>query len=135
MKFLVLALLLIAANALAELSPDGAQEKPAVIQDGAAAHAYINTAIYEYLNEPPYLSIQAETPFFAKLIAGKETWISLVEFYCGPSEQEKFHCLTVIVYDPLTRKHEFMTPEQLLETANKVLICDLLKTEHMSDRC
>ena len=122
MKFLALAFPLIVTNALAELSLDGLQEKPAIIQDGAAAHAYINTAIYEYLDKPPYLSLQAETPFFAKRIAGKETWISLGEFYCGPIEQEKFHCLTVIVYDPLTRKHEFMTPEQLLETGNKVLI-------------
>jgi hypothetical protein len=122
MKFFPLALLLLAVNAMAELSPGRGQEKPATIQDGAPAQAYVSTAIYEYLDKPPYLSIKAETPFFPKRIAGKDKWISVVEFYCGPSEQEKLHCLTVIVYDPLTRKHKFMTLEQVLEAANKVLI-------------
>ena len=122
MKLFLLPLLLLAVNALAELSPDSVQEKPAVIRDGAPAQAYINTAIYEYLAKPPYLTIQAATPFFEKSIAGKPKWISLVEFYCGPSEQQKFHCLTIIVYDPQTRTHEFMTPKQLIEATEKVLI-------------
>lgn len=122
MKFLSLALLFIAMNVLAKFSPEGAQEKPALIQDGAPAQAYIKSAIYEYLDKPPYLSIQAATPFFAKRIGGKDAWISLVEFYCGSSEQVKVHCLTVLVYDPLTGQHEFMTPEQLLKAAGKVFV-------------
>ena len=122
MKYLSLALLFMALNALAEFSSGGAQEKPALIQDGAPAQAYIKRAIYEYLDKPPYLSIRAATPFFAKRVDGKDAWISLIEFYCGPSEQLKVHCLTVLVFDPLTGDHEFMTPEQLLEAAGKVLV-------------
>jgi|SRR6516162_4462406 len=122
MKCFSFALLFIAVNALAAFSPDGAKEKPALIQDGAPAQAYIKRAIYEYLDKPPYLSIRAATPFFAKRVGGKDAWISLIEFYCGPSEQLKVHCLTVLVFDPLTGDHEFMTPEQLLEAAGKVLV-------------
>ena len=83
MKFLLSALLFITVNALSELSTDTVQEEPAIIRDGAPTQAYISTAIYEYLEKPPYLTIQAENPFFEKSIAGKDRWISLVEFYCG----------------------------------------------------
>ncbi|HEY4781408.1 MAG TPA: hypothetical protein VIH54_06295 [Chthoniobacterales bacterium] len=92
---------------------DNEQSKPSLVQDEQSARAYISSALYEYLNRPPYLFIDAETPFFEKRISGKNVWIALVEFYCGESEQNKLHCLTVIVYDPLTNQHRFMKPDEV----------------------
>jgi hypothetical protein len=69
---LVLGLLFFSVAAFAETPSDNEQGKPAVIQDGESAQAYISTALYEYLDKPPYLVIHAETPFFGKCIAGKE---------------------------------------------------------------
>jgi hypothetical protein len=52
MKF-VLGLLFIGLSALADQAPDNAQAKPTVIQEGPLAQAYIQTAIYDYLDKPP----------------------------------------------------------------------------------
>jgi hypothetical protein len=114
---LVLGLLFFGVSGFAETPSDNEQGKPAVIQDGQPAQAYISMALYEYLDKPPYLVIHAETPFFEKRIAGKNMWIALVEFYCGDSEQNKIHCLTVIVYDPSTNEHQFMKPDEVTQSA------------------
>jgi hypothetical protein len=110
-------LLIFGLCAFAETPADTEPSKPAPIQDGQSAQAYINNALYEYLDRPPYLMIQAETPFFEKWIAGKNMWIALIEFYCGESERNKIHCLTVIVYDPLTNEHRFMKPDEVTQEA------------------
>jgi hypothetical protein len=101
--------------AFAETPSDNEQGKPAVIHDGKSAQSYISTALYEYLDKPPYLFIHAETPFFGKSIDGKNMWIALVDFYCGESEKNKVHCLTVIAYDPSTNKHRFMNPDEVTQ--------------------
>jgi hypothetical protein len=116
---LILSLLVFGIAALAEAPSDNEQSKPAIIQDGQPAQAYIDTALYEYLDKPPYLVVHAETPFLGKRIAGKNVWIALVEFYCGESEERKLHCLTVIVYDPSTNKHRFMKPDEVSEAASQ----------------
>ena len=108
---IVVGLLFFGLCAFAEA--DNEQSKPSLVQDEQSARAYISSALYEYLNRPPYLFIDAETPFFEKRIGGKNVWIALVEFYCGESEQNKLHCLTVIVYDPLTNQHRFMKPDEV----------------------
>jgi hypothetical protein len=115
---LVLGLLFFSVAAFAETPAHNEQGKPAVIQDGPSAKAYISTALYEYLDKPPYLVIHAETPFFEKSITGKNMWIALVDFDCGESEQNKVHCLTAIVYDPLTNKHRFMKPDEIAQAAS-----------------
>jgi len=115
---LVLGLLFFSVAAFAETPSAKEQGKPAVIQDGQSARAYISTALYEYLDKPPYLVIHAETPFFGKCIAGKNMWIALVEFYCGESEQNRLHGLTVIVYDPSTNEHRFMKPDEVTQAAS-----------------
>jgi hypothetical protein len=109
-----LGLLLVGVSALADRAPDSEQGKPVVIQDGQPAQAYIETALYQYLDKPPYLFIHAETPFFTKCLVGKNVWIALVDFYCGLSEQQRLHCVTILAFDPLTSEHRFMTPEQLI---------------------
>jgi hypothetical protein len=116
---LILILLAFGVAAFAETPSDAEQGKPAIIQDGHPAQAYIDTALYEYLDKPPYLVVHAETPFFGKRIAGKDMWIALVEFYCGESEQNKLHCLTVIVYDPSTNEHRFMKPDEIAQAASQ----------------
>jgi hypothetical protein len=108
----VLIILVLGVAAFAEAPSDNEQSKPAIIQDGHPAQAYIDTALYAYLEKPPYLVVHAETPFFGKRLGGKNVWIALVEFYCGESEENKLHCLTVIVYDPSTNEHRFMKPER-----------------------
>src|SRR5438552_8591628 len=45
---------------------------------------------------------------------------ALVEFSCGPSEQQNLHCVTVLVFDPLSGQHQFMTPEQLVQAAHEM---------------
>jgi hypothetical protein len=117
-----LGLLLVGASALADQVPDNGQWKPGVIQDGAPAQAYIETALYQYLDKPPYLFIHAETPFFSKRVIGKTMWIALVDFYCGLSEQQRLHCFTVLVFDPSTGEHRFMTPDQLTQASNETAI-------------
>jgi len=53
-----LGLLLVGVSALADQAPDSGQGKPAAIQDGAQAQEYIETALYQYLDKPPYLFIR-----------------------------------------------------------------------------
>jgi hypothetical protein len=119
----VLALLLLGITALAgQQISENTENKPAVIQDGKAAQSYITKALYEYLEKPPYLAIQSETPFFSKEIDGKNVWLSLVEFYCGLNEQYKMDCETVIIYDPETNQHRFMNPDELTALAGGVAI-------------
>ena len=110
---IVLALLLLSVTALAEAPSNHEQSKPAVIQDGSAAESYISKALSEYLDKPPYLAINAETPFLSKNFDGKNVWIALVAFCCGVSEEQSLHCATVIVYDPVTNQHRFMNPDEL----------------------
>jgi len=110
---IVLALLLLGVTALASEASDHQRDKPAIIGDGSAAKSYISKALYEYLDKPPYLAIRAATPFASKEIEGKTVWISLVDFYCGLSKEEKVHCVTVIVYDPVTNQHHFLNPDEL----------------------
>jgi len=113
----VLVLLFLGVAALADPPYDDGQKKPAVIQDGTAAEAFISTALYDYLDKPPYLVIHAETPFFAKRIYGESMWVALVEFYCGVSEQTRVLCMTVIVYNPVTNEHRFMTPDDVVKAS------------------
>ena len=110
---IVLALLLFSVTALGDQPSRQEQGKPPVIQDGSAAESYITTALYEYLDKPPYLAINSATPFFSKEIEGKNVWIALVDFDCGVSEEQNLHCATVIVYDPVTNQHRFMKPDDL----------------------
>ena len=117
-----LGLLLVGVSALADQVPDSGQGKPVVIRDGQPAQAFIETALYQYLDKPPYLFIHAETPFFAKRLVAKHVWIALVDFYCGLNEQQRVHCVTVLVFDPLTNEHRFMTPEQLTQASNESAI-------------
>jgi hypothetical protein len=120
---MLLALLLLGAPTLAgRQSSQGNEDKPAIIQDGKAAKSYIGRALYEYLERPPYLAIRSETPFFAKEIAGKNVWLSFVEFYCGLNEQYKMGFETVIIYDPETNQHRFMNPDDLAGLAGGVAI-------------
>jgi hypothetical protein len=116
---IVLVLLLLCVGALAETPSDDGQKKPAAIQDGSAAQSFIRTALYEYLDNPPFLAIEAETPFFVKRIDGESRWVALVEFYCGVSEENKALCLTVIIYNPATNEHRFMTPEDVVKASGE----------------
>ena len=95
------------------------QKKPAVIQDGSAAKSYIHKALYEYLEKPSYLAIEVETPFVAKQMDGKNVWLSLVEFSCGVDQMNCVVCATVIIYDPATKQHRFMNPDDFASTVNK----------------
>ena len=117
-----LGLLLVGVSALADQAPDSRQAKPVVIRDGLPAQTYIETALYQYLDKPPYLFIHAETPFFAKRLVTRNVWIALVDFYCGLNEQQRLHCVTVLVFDPLTNEHRFITPEQLTQASNESAI-------------
>ena len=106
-------LLLLGVTALGDQPSNHEQSKPAIIQDGSAAESYISTALYDYLDKPPFLVINSATPFFLKQIDGKNVWISLVDFRCGVSEEQNLHCTTVIVYDAVTDQHRFMNPDEL----------------------
>jgi hypothetical protein len=114
-----LGLLLVSISSLTDQGTAGEQGKPVFIQDGPPAQAYIETALFQHLDRPPYLFIHAETPFFAKRLGGNNVWIALVDFYCGLSEQQRLHCVTVLVFDPSTNEHRFMTPEQLSQASNE----------------
>jgi hypothetical protein len=115
-----LGLFLVSVSALADLTPlDSGQGKPVVIQDGQPAQAYVETALYRYLDKPPYLFIHAETPFVAKRLEDKNVLIAFVDFYCGLSEEQKLHCVTVLAFDPLTNEHWFMTPERLIQASKE----------------
>jgi hypothetical protein len=95
------------------------EKKPAAIQDGSAAKSYIHKALYEYLEKPPYLAVELATPFLAKQVAGKNVWLSLVEFSCGTDHMNCVVCATVIIYDPATKQHRFMNPDDFTSTVKK----------------
>jgi hypothetical protein len=117
---ILFALLLLSPMALAgQHAPKEKDKKPAVIQDGSAAKSYIHKALYEYLEKPPYLTIGAATPFLAKEVAGKNVWLSLVEFSCGLDQKNCVDCATVIIYDPVTKQHRFMNPDNFSGTVSK----------------
>src|ERR1700739_3921779 len=117
---ILLALLLLSPMALAgQHASNQKAKKPAAIQDGSAAKSYIHKALYEYLEKPPYLAIEIATPFLSKEMDGKNVWLSLVEFSCGTNQMNCVVCATVIIYDPATKQHRFMSPDDLASTANK----------------
>jgi hypothetical protein len=119
MKILV-ALLLLSPMAFAGQHPSNQKaKKPAVIQDGSAAKSYIHKALYEYLEKPPYLAVEVATPFLSKEMDGKNVWLSLVEFSCGTNQMNCVVCATVIIYDPATKQHRFMSPDDLASTVSK----------------
>jgi hypothetical protein len=90
---IILGLLLSTVLCAAEPANQAAT-KPSNIQDGQPAELYISKALYDFLEKPPYLVIIAETPFTLKRIEGKNVWMALVDFYCGPNEEAKLHCET-----------------------------------------
>jgi hypothetical protein len=117
---ILLALLLFSSTAFAgQHASKEKEKKPAVIQDGSAAKSYIHKALYEYLEKPPYLAVELATPFLAKQVAGKNVWLSLVEFSCGTDHMNCVVCATVIIYDPATKQHRFMNPDDFTSTVNK----------------
>jgi hypothetical protein len=117
-----LGLLLAGASALADQAPESGQGKPVVIQDGKPAQVYVETELYRYLDKPPYFFIDAETPFYAKRLIGKNVLIAFVDFYCGSSEKQRLHCVTFLAFDPQTNEHWFMTPERLNQESNESAI-------------
>jgi hypothetical protein len=119
---ILLGLFLLGVTALADGVPEGGQGKPVVIEDGQPAQAYVETALNQYLDKPPYLFIHAETPFFTKCLVGKNVLIALVDFYWGPSEQQRLHGVTVLAFDPLTNDHWFMTPERVIQASSESAI-------------
>jgi hypothetical protein len=117
---ILLALLLLSPTAFAgQRASKEKEKKPAMIQDGSAAKLYIHKALYEFLEKPPYLAIEVETPFLAKEIAGQRVWLSLVEFSCGLDQKDCLDCATVIIYDPATKQHRFMNPDDLMRKVGK----------------
>jgi hypothetical protein len=117
---ILLALLLLCPMALAgQPASKNKEKKPAAIQDGSAAKSYIHKALYEYLEKPPYLAIEVATPFLSKQMAGKNVWLSLVEFSCGKDQMNCVVCATVIIYDPVTKQHRFMNPDDLVSAVSK----------------
>lgn len=75
--------------------------------------------LYQFLEKPPYLAIEIVTPFLAKEIAGKNVWLSLVEFSCGMDEKTCLDCATIIIYDPVTKQHRFVNPDDLASRVGK----------------
>jgi hypothetical protein len=76
---------------------------------------------------PQYLTIVQgysafQTPFVATRVDSKDYWIALVEFFFGSIEQEALHAMAVILYDPATSEHQFMTPADLTEAVNETEI-------------
>jgi hypothetical protein len=99
-----------------------AETKPSNIQDGQPAESYISKALSDFLEKPPYLVIIAETPFTLKRIEGKNVWMALVDFYCGPNEEAKLHGETVIIYDSDSKQPRFMNPDDLKGLSDGVAI-------------
>jgi hypothetical protein len=117
---IIFGLILLTMTALAE-GPSGTDgAKPLVIQDGEPAQSYIQAQLSEYLNKPAFFAVIAETPFVAKRVGSKEYWVAMVEFFFGPSKQEPVHALTVIVFDPATSEHQFMTPADLASAVDDI---------------
>jgi len=117
---ILFALLLLCSTGLAGQSASKEKEKkPRVIQNGSAAKSYIHKALYEFLEKPPYLAIEIATPFLAKEIGGRKVWLSLVEFSCGLDEKHCVDCATVIIYEPVTKQHRFVNPDDLIGQAGR----------------
>jgi hypothetical protein len=114
----IVGLILLTLATLAEGAAPTDQTKPLVIQDGEPAQSYIKGQLNDFLNKPAFLYLSAETPFIAKRIGSKDYWIAMVEFFFGPSEQEALHGVTVILFDPVTSQHQFMTPADLMRATN-----------------
>jgi hypothetical protein len=119
MKILFVLLLLSPTAFAGQRASKEKEKKPAIIQDGSPAKSYIHKALYQFLEKPPYLAIEVATPFLAKEIAGKNVWLSLVEFSCGTDEKTCLDCATIIIYDPVTKQHRFMNPDDLAGTVGK----------------
>jgi hypothetical protein len=58
-------------------------------------------------------------PFLAKEIGGRKVWLSLVEFSCGLDEKHCVDCATVIIYEPVTKQHRFVNPDDLIGQAGR----------------
>ena len=117
---ILLALLLLSPIAFAgQHASNQKAKKPAAIQDGSAAKSYIHKALYEYLEKPPYLAVEVATPFLSKEMDGKNVWLSLVEFSCGTDQKNCVVCATIIIYDPATKQHQFMNPDDLASKVSK----------------
>ena len=117
---ILLALLLLSPMAFAgQHASNQKAKKPAVVQDGSAAKSYIHKALYEYLEKPPYFAVQVATPFLSKEMDGKNVWLSLVEFSCGTDQKNCVVCATIIIYDPATKQHQFMNPDDLASPVSK----------------
>jgi hypothetical protein len=116
-----LGLLLASVSALADQAPEMEAGKP-VVQDGQPAQAYVETELNQYLDKPPYLFIDAESPFYAKRLTGKKVLVAFVDFYCGTSEKQRLHCVTFLAFDPETSEHWFMTPERLIQESKESAI-------------
>jgi hypothetical protein len=117
-----LGLLFAGVSALADEAPENGQGKPVGIHEGQPAQGYVETELSRYLDKPPYLFIDAETPFYAKRLTGKNVLVAFVDFYCGLSEKQRLHCVTFLAFDPLTNEHWFMTPERLVQASNESAI-------------
>ena len=118
---IILGLLLFTTLCAAEPAKQD-ENKPANIRDGQAAESYINKALYEFLEKPPYFAIAAETPFILEKVEGKNVWVSLVDFYCGLNEEERVHGETVIIYDSDAKQPRFMNPDDLKASSDGVAI-------------
>src|ERR1700722_6697355 len=117
-----LGLLMVAVSALADQAPESGQGKPFVIQDGQPAEGFVEAELSRYLDKPAYLLIDAETPFYAKCLIGKNVLVAFVDFYCGLSEKQRLHCVTFLAFDPRTNEHWFMTPERLIQAIRESAI-------------
>jgi hypothetical protein len=122
MKIFLGLLLLAGVSALADQASESEPGNPVVIQDGQPAQAYVETALSRYLDKPPYLFIDAESPFYAKRLTGKNVLVAFVDFYCGLSEKQRLHCVTFLAFDPQTSEHWFMTPERLVQASGESAI-------------
>ena len=63
-----LGLLLVSISSLADQAPVGEQGKPVFIQDGPPAQAYIETALFQHLDRPPYLLYTLKPRFLQNVL-------------------------------------------------------------------
>src|SRR5260370_33222605 len=89
---IVVGLLFFGLSAFAETPADNELSKPAPIQDGQSAQAYISSALYEYLDSPPYLVIHSATPFFENRLGGQSLWLPLIAFYSWVTDENNVPC-------------------------------------------
>ena len=119
MKILFALLLLCSTGLAGQSASKEKAKKPRLIQNIPAAKSYAHKALYEFLEKPPYLVIEVATPFVAKEIGGKSVFLSLVEFSCGLDEKHCVDCATVIIYEPVTKQHRFVNPDDLIGQAGR----------------